>query len=114
MKESAEIRINFESAGKFAVVVVLYGADGEPLDGYFTEIFELTTGIENVEDNESAISFDWNNNIISVAKAGIIEVLDASGRVVKRASGSNISIADLEAGIYIVKYNKHVVKVVKR
>ena len=114
MKESAEIRINFESAGKFAVVVVLYGADGEPLDGYFTEIFELSTGIENVEDNESAISFDWNNNIISVAKAGIIEVLDASGRVVKRASGSNISIADLEAGIYIVKYNKHVVKVVKR
>ena len=114
MKESAEIRINFESAGKFAVVVVLYGADGEPLDGYFTEIFELTTGIENVEDNESAISFDWNNNIISVAKAGVIELLDASGRVVKRASGSNISIADLEAGIYIVKYNKHVVKVVKR
>ena len=114
MKESAEIRINFESAGKFAVVVVLYGADGEPLDGYFTEIFELSTGIENVEDNESAISFDWNNNIISVAKAGVIEVLDASGRVVKRASGSNISIADLEAGIYIVKYNKHVVKVVKR
>ena len=114
MKESAEIRINFESAGKFAVVVVLYGADGEPLDGYFTEIFELSTGIENVEDNESAISFDWNNNIISVAKAGIIELLDASGRVVKRASGSNISIADLEAGIYIVKYNKHVVKVVKR
>ena len=114
MKESTEIRINFESAGKFAVVVVLYGADGEPLDEYYTCIFNLTTGIENVEDNESAISFDWNNNIISVAKAGIIEVLDASGRLVKRASGSNISIADLEAGIYIVKYNKHVVKVVKR
>ena len=114
MKESAEIRIPVEKADKFAVIVVLYGVDGEPLDGYIAEIFELTTGIEKVEDNESAISFDWNNNIISVAKAGVIEVLDASGRLVKRASGSNISIADLEAGIYVVKYNKHIVKVVKR
>ena len=41
-------------------------------------------------------------------------MLDASGRVVKRVNGCNLSIANLEKGIYIVKNNKNVVKVVKR
>ena len=114
MNENAELRINFEEAGIYGVVVVLYGVDGEPLDDYFVQIFNLTTGIEKVETNGTTIHFDWNNNVISVAKVGVIELLDASGRLVKRVNGNNVSIADLEAGIYIVKYNKDIVKVVKR
>ena len=113
LDQSARIELPMQ-AGEYAVVAILYGLNGKMLDGYFTEIFNLTTGIDKVEDNGSEINFDCNNNVISVAKAGVIELLDASGRLVKRASGSNISIADIEAGIYILKYNKHVVKVVKR
>lgn len=113
LDQSARIELPLQ-AGEYAVVAILYGLNGKMLDGYFTEIFKLTTGIDKVEDNGSEINFDCNNNVISVAKAGVIEVLDASGRLVKRASGSNISIADLEAGIYVVKCNKNVVKVVKR
>ena len=74
----------------------------------------MATGIEDIEDNGTGINYDSNSNEISVAKEGVIELLDAGGRLVKRANGSNISIADLEAGIYIVRYNKNIVKVVKR
>ena len=114
MNQSAQFGIPFAKAGTYAAVVILYDVNGEPLDEYFTEIFNLTTGLEKVEDNESGIYYDCNNNVISVAKTGVIELLDASGRLVKRANSNNISIADLEAGIYIVKYNKNLVKVVKR
>ena len=114
MNESEEFRILVEKAGMYAMVVILYGADGELLDEYVIQFFELTTGIEKIVDNDSEIYFDRNNNVISVAKAGVIELLDSSGRLVKRVNCSNISIADLENGIYIVKYNKTIVKVVKK
>ena len=113
MKESAEIRINFEEAGIYGVVVVLYGVDGEPLDDYYVQIFTLTTGIEDVEDNESEIHFDTNNNVVSVAEAGVIELFDASGKLIREVNGNYVSIADFEDGIYIVRYNENVVKVVK-
>ena len=73
-----------------------------------------TNGVEQVEDYGSGIDFDWNSNVVSVPEAGVIELFDASGRLLKKVNGNNVSIADLETGIYIVKYNKHVVKVVKR
>ena len=111
--QSADLRIPLE-AGEYAIVVVLYDINGEPLDEYYSYIFNLTTGIENIEDGQSVISIDWNNNVVSVAEEGVIELLDASGRVVKRVNGCNLSIANLEKGIYIVKNNKNVVKVVKR
>lgn len=111
--QSADLRIPLE-AGEYAIVVVLYDVNGEPLDEYYSYIFNLTTGIENIEDGQSVISIDWNNNVVSVAEEGVIELLDASGIVVKRVNGCNLSIANLEKGIYIVKNNKNVVKVVKR
>jgi hypothetical protein len=113
LNESAELRLPL-TAGEFGIVFVLYDVNGEPLDEYFTYTFTLTTGIDEIKDNESEISFDRNNNIISVAKEGVIEVLDASGRLVKKVNGSNITIADLDAGIYIVKHNRSVVKILKR
>ena len=73
-----------------------------------------TNGVEQVEDYGAGIDFDWNSNVVSVPEAGVIELFDASGRLLKKVNGNNVSIADLETGIYIVKYNKHVVKVVKR
>jgi hypothetical protein len=73
-----------------------------------------TNGVVKVEDNGTGIDFDWNSNVVSVAEAGVIELFDTSGRLLKKVNGNNVSIADLEAGIYIVEYNKHVVKVVKR
>lgn len=113
LNESAELRLPL-TAGEFGIVFVLYDVNGEPLDEYYTCIFNLTTGIEGIEAGESGISIDWNCNVISVAGKGAIELLDASGKLVKKANGSNISIADLEKGIYIVKHNGNAVKVVKR
>ena len=113
LNESAELRLSL-TAGEFGIVFVLYDVNGEPLDEYYTFIFNLTTGIEDIEAGESGISIDWNCNVISVAGKGAIELLDASGKLVKKANGSNISIADLEKGIYIVKHNGNAVKVVKR
>ena len=113
LNESAELRLSL-TAGEFGIVFVLYDVNGEPLDEYYTCIFNLTTGIEDIEAGESGISIDWNCNVISVAGKGAIELLDASGKLVKKANGSNISIADLEKGIYIVKHNGNTVKVVKR
>ena len=113
MKRSANLRLLL-GAGEYAIVIVTYDIDGKPLNGYYTQVFSLTTGLEKIEDKGSEIHIDWNNSVISVAKDGIIELLDASGRVVKRVNGNNISIADLETGIYIVKYNEDIVKVVKR
>lgn len=113
LNRSAEFRIPLEE-GEYGIVFVLYDVNGEPLDEYFTCIFNLTTGIEDVEENVAGIHYDSDSNVISVAKESVIEVLDASGRAVKRANSSNISIADLETGIYIVKYDKNIVKVVKR
>lgn len=113
LNESAELRLPL-TAGKFGIVFFLYDVNGKPLDEYYTCIFDLTTGIEDIEDGESGISIDWNSNVISVAGEGAIELLDASGRLVNKANGNSISIADLEKGIYIVKHNSNVVKVVKR
>lgn len=113
LNESAELRLPL-TAGEFGIVFVLYDVNGEPLDEYYTCIFNLATGIEDIEAGESGISIDWNCNVISVAGKGTIELLDASGKLVKKANGSNISIADLEKGIYIVKHNGNAVKVVKR
>ena len=113
LNESAELRLPL-TAGEFGIVFVLYDVNGEPLDEYYTCIFNLTTGIEDIEAGESGISIDWNCNVISVAGKGTIELLDASGKLVKKANGSNISIAELEKGIYIVKHNGNAVKVVKR
>ena len=67
-----------------------------------------------VEGDGTGIDFDRNNNLVSVAGDGVIELLDASGRVLKKVNGNNISIADLETGIYIVRYNNNTVKVVKK
>lgn len=113
LNNSTEFKIGLP-AGEYAIVVVLYDVNGEPLDEYYTKIFSLTTGMENVEINESGFNFDCNNNIITVAKAGVIELFDASGKLVKRANSNSISIADLETGIYFVKHNKNIVKVVKK
>ena len=113
LNQSAEFKVPL-AAGKYAIVVVLYDVYGEPLDDYFTQIFELTTGIENIGYAGTGIDFDWNSNVVSVAGDGIIELLDASGRVLKKVNGNNISIADLETGIYIVRYNNNTVKVVKK
>ena len=113
LDHSAEFKIPL-AVGEHAIVVVLYDVYGEPLDEYFTQIFELTTGIENIGYVGTGIDFDWNNNVISVAGEGAIELLDASGRLVKKANGNSISTADLEKGIYIVKHNGNIVKVIKR
>ena len=113
LDQSAEFKVPLE-AGKSAIVAVLYDVYGEPLDDYFTQVFELTTGIENIGYAGTGIDFDWNSNVVSVAEAGVIELFDASGRLLKKVNGNNVSIADLEAGIYIVRYNKNVVKVVKK
>ena len=114
LKESAEFNMTVEKAGTYALVVVLYDINGKPLDDYFTYIFTLTTGLENVYDNGSVLNVDWGSNVISVGEEGTIELLDASGRLVKSTYGSSISVADLKAGIYIVKYNENIVKIVKR
>ena len=113
LNKSTDIKIPLV-AGEYAVVFVLYDVNGEPLDEYCTIIFNLATGLENIKDNESEIHFDWSNNVISVAKEGVIELLDASGRLLKRVNGDNVSTADLETGMYIVKYNKSIVKIVKK
>ena len=113
LDQSAEFKVPLE-AGKSAIVAVLYDVYGEPLDDYFTQIFELTTGIENIGYAGTGIDFDWNSNVVSVAEAGVIELFDASGILLKKVNGNNVSIADLETGIYIVRYNKNVVKVVKK
>ena len=113
LDQSVEFKVPLK-AGKFAIVAVLYDVYGEPLDDYFTQIFELTTGIENIGYAGTGIDFDWNSNVVSVAEAGVIELFDASGRLLKKVNGNNVSIADLETGIYIVRYNKNVVKVVKK
>ena len=113
LDQSAEFKVPLE-AGKSAIVAVLYDVYGEPLDDYFTQVFELTTGIENIGYAGTGIDFDWNSNVVSVAEAGVIELFDASGRLLKKVNGNNVSIADLETGIYIVRYNKNVVKVVKK
>lgn len=113
MNKSSEFRMYLD-AGEYAIVVVLYDVNGEPLDEYYTYTFTLTTGIDNVKGENSEIYFDRNNNVISVAKEGVIELLDVNGRVVKRVYGNNISVVDIEAGIYIVKYNNNVAKIVKR
>ena len=113
LDQSVEFKVPLK-AGKFAIVAVLYDVYGEPLDDYFTQIFELTTGIENIGYAGTGIDFDWNSNVVSVAEAGVIELFDTSGRLLKKVNGNNVSIADLETGIYIVRYNKNVVKVVKK
>ena len=113
LNQSAEFMLPLE-AEEFTVVVVFFDVNGELIEDYYTKSFNVATGVETVEGNNAKIKFDAKSNTISVAKAGVIELLDASGRLVKRANTSSLSIADLQAGIYIVKYSKNTIKVVKK
>lgn len=70
------------------------------------------TGVKQIAANDNNIS--WNGNTVTLAKAADIELYTASGMLVKKANNaSSISLANVAAGIYMVKAGKQTIKIVK-
>lgn len=70
------------------------------------------TGVKQLTANGNTIS--WNNNTVTLAKAADIYLYTASGMLVKKANNaSSMSLADVAAGIYMVKAGKQTIKIVK-
>ena len=70
------------------------------------------TGVKQIAANDNNIS--WNGNTVTLAKAADIYLYTASGMLVKKANNaSSMSIANVAAGIYMVKAGKQTIKIVK-
>ena len=70
------------------------------------------TGVKQLTANGNTIS--WNNNTVTLAKTADIYLYTASGMLVKKANNaSSMSLADVAAGIYMVKAGKQTIKIVK-
>ena len=70
------------------------------------------TGVKQIAANGNTIS--WNSNTVTLAKAADIYLYTASGMLVKKANNaSSMSLANVAAGIYMVKAGKQTIKIVK-
>ena len=70
------------------------------------------TGVKQIAANDNTIS--WNGNTVTLAKAADIYLYTASGMLVKKANNaSSMSLANVAAGIYMVKAGKQTIKIVK-
>lgn len=70
------------------------------------------TGVKQIAANDNNIS--WNGNTVTLAKAADIYLYTASGMLVKKANNaSSMSLANVAAGIYMVKVGKQTIKFVK-
>ena len=79
----------------------------------FTRIDELK------QAGETAIAYDAAEQVVHIVNAeqggGDIRIFTAEGKLVKRAQGVAISVADLDDGLYIVNYNKELnAKIIKK
>ena len=90
-------------------------ADENPTEGVYTYNFYKDgedTGVKQLTANGNTIS--WNGNTITLAKAADIELYTASGMLVKKANNAtSMSLANVVAGIYMVKAGKQTIKIVK-
>ena len=90
-------------------------ADENPTEGVYTYNFYKNgedTGVKQLTANGNTIS--WNNNTVTLAKAADIELYTASGMLVKKANNAtSMSLANVVAGIYMVKAGKQTIKIVK-
>lgn len=70
------------------------------------------TGVKQIAANGNTIS--RNSNTVTLAKAADIYLYTASGMLVKKANNaSSMSLANVAAGIYMVKAGKQTIKIVK-
>lgn len=70
------------------------------------------TGVKQIAANDNNIS--RNGNTVTLAKAADIYLYTASGMLVKKANNaSSMSLANVAAGIYMVKAGKQTIKIVK-
>ena len=84
-------------------------------EGIYTYNFyndDEETGVKQIAANDNNIS--WNGNTVTLAKAADIYLYTASGMLVKKANNaSSMSLANVAAGIYMVKAGKQTIKIVK-
>lgn len=84
-------------------------------EGIYTYSFyndDEETGVKQIAANDNNIS--WNGNTVTLAKAADIYLYTASGMLVKKANNaSSMSLANVAAGIYMVKAGKQTIKIVK-
>ena len=84
-------------------------------EGIYTYSFyndDEETGVKQIAANDNNIS--WNGNTVTLAKAADIYLYTASGMPVKKANNaSSMSLANVAAGIYMVKAGKQTIKIVK-
>lgn len=84
-------------------------------EGIYTYSFyndDEETGVKQIAANDNNIS--WNGNTVTLAKAADINLYTASGMLVKKANNaSSMSLANVAAGIYMVKAGKQTIKIVK-
>lgn len=84
-------------------------------EGIYTYSFyndDEETGVKQIAANDNNIS--RNGNTVTLAKAADIYLYTASGMLVKKANNaSSMSLANVAAGIYMVKAGKQTIKIVK-
>ena len=84
-------------------------------EGIYTYSFyndDEETGVKQIAANDNNIS--WNGSTVTLAKAADIYLYTASGMLVKKANNaSSMSLANVAAGIYMVKAGKQTIKIVK-
>ena len=80
---------------------------------------EFSKIVQVEESGVATILYDMATSTVHVVNVesgeGIIILFDAEGKLVKRVKGNVLSVADLNAGLYIVSYNNVLnAKIVKK
>ena len=87
-------------AGKYYVTAV--SGDNESGESNAV-VFSKTSGIDDITTDGLAVSFDRATSTITLGCDAVIEVYSMSGALVASGNGSELSVADLSAGVYMVK-----------
>ena len=72
-----------------------------------------TSSIAAVRANDANISYDRASHTVTLGNADFAIVFDASGQRVKSVEGTSFTIADLAAGVYVIKAGNSSIKIVK-
>lgn len=79
---------------------------------------EGTTAVETVKDSNFSFTFVDGENVIITGASGEVRVYGSNGQLVHRhtvaGSGANISLADMEKGIYLININNRTIKIIKK
>ena len=114
LSEKKMVKIKFDFNGNYGGDIVFEFASGETQSFNIDDLSSMGfaadyTAVEQIQlKGAAAILYDAVTQSVHVANAheqSVIRICNAEGRLVRKANAAQLSVANLDAGLYIVSYN---------